>query len=160
MSDSEAAGRLTKIPGIVDAARTIPVQASGVPRLVEKVDRTEPLLDMVELRIISPPIRQRLQKTAFLLFLSPDSISEPTRILIYCFSRLIKAKESVRPRSICGKQLALSRIFHVPWSVSITMNAFETVSRPFAMFFQAFQDVANPQRWSKLVVPGISSFSS
>ena len=77
MSDSDAAGRLTKIPGIVEAARTIPVQASGVPRLVEKVDRTEPLLDIVELRITSPPIRQRLQKTAFLLSVLPDFISEP-----------------------------------------------------------------------------------
>jgi hypothetical protein len=77
MSESEAAGRLTKIPGIVEAARTMPVHASGVPRLVEKVDSTEPLLDIVELRITSPPIRQRLQKTAFLLFVLPNSIGEP-----------------------------------------------------------------------------------
>lgn len=81
MSESEAAGRLTRMPGIVEAESTRPVQASGVPRLFEKVERTEPLLDMVELRIISPPIRQRLQKTDFPAFFISEFIDEPARFL-------------------------------------------------------------------------------
>jgi len=71
MSESEAAGRLTRMPGIVEAERTTPLQTSGVPRLFEKVDNTEPLLDIVELRIMNPPIKQRLQKTALLLSVVP-----------------------------------------------------------------------------------------
>jgi hypothetical protein len=72
---------------MVDAARRGPVHASGIPRLFAKGDRTEPLLDIVELRIISPPIKQRLQKTAFLLSVLPDSMGEPV-----LFSGLIKVK--------------------------------------------------------------------
>jgi hypothetical protein len=67
-SESEAAGRLTRIPGIVEAATSRPLQASGVPRLVERGFRTEPLFDIVELRIMNPPITQRLQKTALAAF--------------------------------------------------------------------------------------------
>ena len=63
------------MPGIVEAESTRPVQASGVPRLFEKVERTEPLLDIVELRIISPPIKQRLQNTDFPAFFIPESIA-------------------------------------------------------------------------------------
>ena len=35
-SDREAAGRLTNMPGIVDAAAITPVKSAGVPRLMAK----------------------------------------------------------------------------------------------------------------------------
>jgi hypothetical protein len=77
MSESEAAGRLTRIPGMVEAEITRPLQESGVPRLFERGVSTEPLLEIVELRIMSPPIKQRLQKTLFPVFFVPDFIDEP-----------------------------------------------------------------------------------
>jgi hypothetical protein len=101
MSESEAAGRLTRMPGIVEAERTRPVQASGVPRLFEKVLRTEPLLDIVELRIISPPIRQRLQNTDFPAFFVPEFIGEPARFLTYSSWRLIKLGADLKSICIC-----------------------------------------------------------
>ena len=65
MSESEAAGKLIKIPGMVEAAATKPDQSVGVPRLNEKGFRTG-LLDIVELRIAKNPMIQSVQKTAFL----------------------------------------------------------------------------------------------
>ena len=57
MSESEAAGKLTRIPGIVEAAATTPTQSAGVKRLEEKGLRTG-LLDIVELRIAKKPMMQ------------------------------------------------------------------------------------------------------
>ena len=62
MSEREAAGRLIKIPGIVEAAATTPVQSVGVPRFNEKGLRTG-LFDIVELRIAKKPMTQRERKT-------------------------------------------------------------------------------------------------
>ena len=68
MSESDAAGKLTKIPGIVDAEATKPVQSVGVPRLSEKGFRTGDL-DIVELRIAKKPIKQSVRKMLSLPFL-------------------------------------------------------------------------------------------
>ena len=61
MSESEAAGRLTRIPGIVDAAATMPVKLVGVPRLIAKGFSTG-FLDMVLLSMAKAPMMQRTQK--------------------------------------------------------------------------------------------------
>lgn len=74
-SESEAAGKLTKIPGIVDAEATKPVQFVGVPRLNAKGFRTG-FFDIVELRIAKKPIMQSVKKTVFSVFLD-ISICEP-----------------------------------------------------------------------------------
>lgn len=55
MSEREAAGKLTSIPGIVEAEATRPISPEGVPRLVAKGFRTG-FLDMVELRMASAPM--------------------------------------------------------------------------------------------------------
>jgi hypothetical protein len=68
MSESDAAGKLTKIPGIVEAAATKPVQSVGVPRLSEKGLRTG-LFDIVELRIAKNPMMHRVRKTLSPMFL-------------------------------------------------------------------------------------------
>ncbi len=60
-SESEAAGRLTRIPGIVEAAATIPVKPVGVPKLKAKGFSTG-FFDMVELRIAIAPMTQRTKK--------------------------------------------------------------------------------------------------
>jgi len=67
MSEREAAGKLIKIPGTVEAAAITPVQSVGVPRLAEKGFRTG-LLDIVELRIAKSPIVQSIQKMLPLVF--------------------------------------------------------------------------------------------
>ncbi len=59
ISESDAAGRLTRIPGIVEAEATRPVQFAGVPSLVAKGFKTG-FLDIVELRIAKNPIVQRV----------------------------------------------------------------------------------------------------
>ncbi len=68
LSESEAAGKLMSIPGIVDAEATIPNKPSGVPRLVAKGFRTG-FFDMVELRIANKPIMQITKKNAFIVHL-------------------------------------------------------------------------------------------
>ena len=68
MSDNEAAGKLIKIPGMVDAEETKPLHQSGVPRLAEKGFNAG-LFDIVELRIANPPITQRVQKATFIALL-------------------------------------------------------------------------------------------
>jgi len=67
MSENEAAGKLTKIPGIVEAEATTPVQLVGVPRLSEKGFKTG-LLDIVELKIAKNPIIQSVQNALFTTF--------------------------------------------------------------------------------------------
>jgi hypothetical protein len=68
MSESEAAGKLTSMPGIVEAEATKPSQKpSGVPRLEAKGFNTG-FLDIVELRMANNPIMQRTQKILFLEF--------------------------------------------------------------------------------------------
>ena len=62
-SESEAAGKLTSIPGMVDAEATIPNKLSGVPRLDAKGFKTG-FLDMVELRIAKKPIIHIIKKKA------------------------------------------------------------------------------------------------
>ena len=73
-SESEAAGRLTSMPGMVDAEATMPSKLSGVPRLVAKGFNTG-FLDIVELRIAKKPITHIVKKKAFvahLVFSIPD----------------------------------------------------------------------------------------
>lgn len=57
MSEREVAGRLTSIPGMVEAEATNPIRLEGIPRLVAKGFRTE-FLDIVKLRIANAPIAQ------------------------------------------------------------------------------------------------------
>ena len=59
-SESEAAGKLTKIPGMVDAAATMPIRSVGVWKLFAKGFRTG-LLDIVELSIAKRPITHSVQ---------------------------------------------------------------------------------------------------
>jgi hypothetical protein len=61
ISESEAAGRLTSIPGIVEAAATKPNKSLGVPKLVAKGFKTG-FLDIVELKIAKEPKRQITKK--------------------------------------------------------------------------------------------------
>ena len=64
MSESEAAGKLISIPGMVDAEATMPSKSSGVPRLVAKGFKTG-FFDIVELRIANKPITHITAKKAF-----------------------------------------------------------------------------------------------
>jgi hypothetical protein len=79
MSESEEAGRLTSIPGIVEAAPTKPDQSVGVWRIVAK--EFSRVLDMVELKIAKSPIIQSVQKTLLLVLFAKDTISKSTRNL-------------------------------------------------------------------------------
>lgn len=56
-SESEAAGRLISMPGIVEAAAIMPRRSVGVPKLTAKGLRTG-FLDIVELRMAIVPIMQ------------------------------------------------------------------------------------------------------
>jgi len=67
MSDREAAGKLIKTPGIVEAAATTPTQSAGVPRLKEKGFKTG-LLDIVELRMTKNPIMQSIRNVLRVTF--------------------------------------------------------------------------------------------
>lgn len=60
MSDSEPAGRLTKMPGMVEAAATKPIKESGVPKARANGFNTG-FLDIVELRMAKRPTAQRTQ---------------------------------------------------------------------------------------------------
>jgi hypothetical protein len=55
-SESVAAGKLTRIPTMVEAAATNPKVLSGMPKDPANKGKTG-LLDIVELNIASPPIR-------------------------------------------------------------------------------------------------------
>ena len=68
-SDSEAAGKLTKMPGMVDAAAIMPVRSVEVPRLLAKGLRTGSL-DMVELKIANAPMTHRIRKYLSIPFLT------------------------------------------------------------------------------------------
>lgn len=61
ISERVPAGRLIKIPGIVEAAATKPSRCSGVWRLSAKGFRTG-FFDIVELRIAKIPTMQKIKK--------------------------------------------------------------------------------------------------
>ena len=63
MSESEDAGRLIRMPGMVEAAPTKPDKSVDVPRATAK--GLSRVLDIVELRIAKTPITQSVQKTPF-----------------------------------------------------------------------------------------------
>jgi hypothetical protein len=75
MSESEAAGKLIKIPGIADAEPTKPLYTVGVPRLSEKGFRK--LLDIVELRTANNPIIQSVRKMLLVAFFVVAVIVKP-----------------------------------------------------------------------------------
>ena len=60
-SEREPAGRLTRMPGMVEAAATIPIRYSGVPMLSANNGRTG-FFDIVELRIAKNPIVHSIKK--------------------------------------------------------------------------------------------------
>lgn len=60
ISDNEPAGRLTNIPGIVEAAATNPIKESGVPKLRANGFSTG-FFDIVELSIARKPTMQSAQ---------------------------------------------------------------------------------------------------
>jgi hypothetical protein len=64
MSESDAAGRLIRMPGMVEADATIPSRSAGVSRLDAKGLSTG-FLDMVVLKIANKPIMQMMRKKAF-----------------------------------------------------------------------------------------------
>ena len=76
MSESEATGKLIKMPGIVEAAATKPVKSVGVSRLNEKGFRTG-LLDIVELRIANNPIMQSVRNMLSRAFFACEVIDKP-----------------------------------------------------------------------------------
>ena len=61
MSESDAAGKLTMIPGMVEAAATMPNKSAGVPKLLANGFRTG-LFDIVELRMANAPMVQSIMK--------------------------------------------------------------------------------------------------
>ncbi len=60
-SESEAAGRLISIPGMVEAAAMNPNRSGGVPKVVANGFRTG-VFDMVELKMAKAPMRQNTVK--------------------------------------------------------------------------------------------------
>lgn len=64
MSDNEAAGRLIRMPGMVEAEAIMPSKSSGVPRLVAKGFSTG-FFDIVELRIAKKPIKHMIANRIF-----------------------------------------------------------------------------------------------
>lgn len=80
MSESEATGKLIKIPGMVEAAATNPVKSVGVPRFKEKGFRTG-LLDIVELKIANSPMMQIIKKMLSLAFFVCKTINKPALII-------------------------------------------------------------------------------
>jgi len=73
MSESEAAGKLIKMPGIVEAEAMKPSSSVGVPRCEAKGFKTG-FLDIVELKIAKNPIMQSVQKTLFTAFFACEAI--------------------------------------------------------------------------------------
>ena len=82
MSESEAAGKLIRIPGIVEAAPTNPVQKpAGVSRLRAK-GFSAGFFDIVELRIANKPIVQSVKNTLFRMLLSCEVIGAPLLFVV------------------------------------------------------------------------------
>ncbi len=69
MSESDAAGKLIRMPGIVEAEATIPSNSGGVPKLVAKGFSTG-FFDMVELKIANKPMAHRITKKNFWFLLA------------------------------------------------------------------------------------------
>lgn len=69
ISESDAAGKLTRIPGIVEAEATIPNNSGGVPKLVANGLSTG-FFDMVELKIAKKPMTHRITKKNFWFLLA------------------------------------------------------------------------------------------
>lgn len=61
--ESEDAGRLIRMPGMVEAAPTKPDQSVGAPSAIAK--GLSRVFDIVELRIAKTPITHSVQKTPF-----------------------------------------------------------------------------------------------
>lgn len=78
MSESDAAGKLTRIPGIVEAEAIKPIQPNGVFRYDAKSGKTG-LLDIVELKIAKNPIIQSIRKMLCFAFFACKPIDEPAR---------------------------------------------------------------------------------
>jgi hypothetical protein len=76
-SESDAAGRLIKIPGMVEAEATMPSKSAGVPRLVANGLSTG-FFDIVELNIANNPIMQIMRKKALSFHLA---LNIPSRTL-------------------------------------------------------------------------------
>jgi len=68
-SDSEAAGKLTSMPGMVEAAAITPVKSAGVPKLIANGLSTGSL-DMVELKMAKAPMMHKTKKYPSVTFLS------------------------------------------------------------------------------------------
>ena len=66
MSESDAAGRLTSMPGIVEAAAIMPVKSAGVPKLIAKGLSTG-FFDIVLLKMAKAPIMHKTQKNRLLI---------------------------------------------------------------------------------------------
>jgi hypothetical protein len=64
MSDIEAAGKLMRMPGMVEAEATMPNKSSGVPKLVAKGLSTG-FFDILELRMAKNPSAHSIIKKAF-----------------------------------------------------------------------------------------------
>jgi len=76
ISEREPAGKLIRIPGIVEATATKPVQKpSGVPRLAANEGKTG-FFDIVELRIANTPMMQSIKKMWCLPFSELEVITE------------------------------------------------------------------------------------
>jgi hypothetical protein len=104
-SESEAAGRLIRMPGMVDADATMPSKLSGVPKLVAKGFNTG-FFDMVELRIANKPIAHSVKKNAFdahLVFNMPNQLKALVAA-IFCL---------LFPRKECGLLMVFSFLLRV-----------------------------------------------
>lgn len=66
--ESEAAGKLIRIPGMVEAEATMPNRSLGVPRLLAKGLRTG-FFDIVELKIAKKPMAHITKKKALCVHL-------------------------------------------------------------------------------------------
>ncbi len=76
MSESEAAGKLMRMPGMVDADATMPNKSSGVPKL-EANGLSTGFFDMVELRIANKPKAHNIIKKAFCVLVDLSIRSDP-----------------------------------------------------------------------------------
>ena len=109
MSEREAAGRLTRIPGIVEAEATKPIQKpSGVSRLVAKGFKTG-FLDIVELRIANIPIMQSVRNMLLLASFTLENINKKPSLSLLSF-KLIKISEEEMPNSSISHASSLSGI--------------------------------------------------